>query len=78
MIDRVEKGSITAKNGFSTEDDVVDRFNNWRNDCIAQDWLKVMGYGIDDIECVKAEKIKGSFKSDVQVQVHIEIMLKKY
>ena len=36
-----------------------------------------MGYGIDDIECVKAEKIKGSFKADVQVQIHIEIMLKK-
>ncbi len=77
MKDLVKLGSKTAKNGFANENDVVDKFNNWQNDCMAKEWLKAMNYNLNDIELVKASKIKGSFKSDIQVQINIEIKLKK-
>jgi len=35
-----------------------------------------MDYNLDEIESVKATKIKGSFKADVQVAINIEIKLK--
>lgn len=69
-------GSKTAKDGFKNEKDVVNRFNNWAKDEIAQKWLKVMGYEIRDIEYVKALKIRGQYKADVQVRVKIIIKLK--
>ena len=77
MDDLVKLGSETAKGGFKNEDNVIERFNNWENDELAQGWLIAMNYVIDEIEYVRAEKIKGSYKADVQVQVSIEIKLKK-
>lgn len=66
-------GSETAKGGFRNEDDVVDRFNNWKKDKVAQEWLVTMGYVIKEIEYVKAVKIGGNYKTDVQVQVTIKL-----
>ena len=66
-------GSETAKGGFRNEDDVIDKFNNWRKDKIAQDWLVTMSYAIKEIEYVKAVKIYGNYKTDVQVQVTIKL-----
>lgn len=69
-------GSQTAKGGFQNERDVIDRFNAWENDEVAQAWLKAMGYSIQDIEFVKAVKINGQYKADIQVKVRIIIKLK--
>jgi hypothetical protein len=69
-------GSKTAKGGFKNEKDVVKSFNNWQKDEDAQGWLSAMGYNIDNIEYVRAEKIKGQYKSDVQVRIKIVIKLK--
>ena len=69
-------GSETAKSGFRNEQDVIDKFNNWQKDNLAQEWLMKMGYEISQIEYVKAIKITGSYKADVQVQVKITIKLK--
>ena len=44
---------------------------------MAQEWLISMNYKLTDIQNVKAIKIKGSFKADVQVQIKIEIQLKE-
>jgi hypothetical protein len=77
MDNLVKKGSKTAKDGFKNEDEVINRFNNWKNDSLARDWLKEMNYDLNQIEYVKAFKIKGSFKADIQVQINIEIKLKK-
>lgn len=76
-MDKVELGSKTAKNGFRNEDFVIDAFNDWKNNDLAKDWLKSMGYHLKEIESVKAEKIKGSFKADIQVVINIAIKLKK-
>ncbi len=65
-------GSKTAKNGFKNEKDVIDKFNNWQQDEIAKEWLKIMGYDLNKIEFVKAEKIKGNFKADIQIKVEIK------
>jgi len=69
-------GSKTAKAGFSNENDVIDRFNNWKTDKIAQDWLAEMGYKMDDIEFVKALKVRGHYKADIQVRITVLIKLK--
>lgn len=66
-------GSETAKGGFKNEDDVINKFNNWKTDEVAQDWLIAMKYIIDEIEFVKAVKIGGNYKTDVQVQVTIKL-----
>jgi hypothetical protein len=67
----VKRGSSTAKGGFSNEDDVVKKFNNWKNDKDAQAWLKIMDYNLDKIEKIEAIKITGSHKTDVQVKIKI-------
>ena len=77
MKNLVKIGSETAKNGFKNEDYVVEKFNNWHDDLIAREWLISMNYKLADIQNVKASKIKGSFKADVQVQIKVEIQLKE-
>lgn len=72
----IKLGSETAKGGFRNEKDVIDRFNNWAKDEVAQKWLKAMGYKINDIEYVKASKVRGQYKADIQVMVRIVIKLK--
>lgn len=74
--DLIKLGSETAKGGFKNEKDVIARFNNWTKDEVAQKWLKAMGYKISDIEYVKASKVRGQYKADIQVRVRIIIKLK--
>lgn len=69
-------GSKTAKAGFSNEQDVIDRFNNWKKDKIAQEWLLEMNYRVEDIEFVKAIKVRGQYKADIQVRITVLIKLK--
>ena len=69
-------GSKTAKAGFSNEQDVINRFNDWENDKIAKEWLSEMNYKVDDIEYVKASKVRGQYKADIQVRITIVIKLK--
>jgi len=68
--DLVLLGSKTAKAGFSNEDDIVEKFNNWNKDSDAKEWLEIMGYKLEEIEKVIAVKVHG-FKTDVQVQISI-------
>ncbi len=72
----IKLGSQTAKGGFKNEKDVINRFNNWEKDEVAPKWLNAMGYDISDIEYVKAVKIRGQYKADIQVRVRIIIKLK--
>lgn len=69
--DKIRLGSRTAKRGFETERNVIDKFNNWRDDEDTQQWLTIMGYDLKEIEKVKAIIITGSHKTDVQVQITI-------
>jgi hypothetical protein len=73
MNDKELFGSETAKGGFRNEDEVISKFNNWEKDKIAQKWLVAMSYAIEEIEYVKAVKIGGNYKTDVQVQVTIKL-----
>lgn len=65
MNDKVALGSKTAKNGFKNENFVVQTFNAWQNNKLAKEWLQAMGYEINMIKSVKAQKVSGSFKADV-------------
>lgn len=68
----VERGSQTAKDGFRNEDNIVEKFNDWKKDKEAQAWLILMQYKLSEIEYVEAVKISG-YKTDVQVQVTIKL-----
>lgn len=72
-MDKRKLGSKTAKGGFKNENEVIFKFNNWKEDKTAQDWLTAMNYIINEIEYVKAIKIAGNYKTDVQVQVTIKL-----
>lgn len=75
-MDKIELGSNTAKGGFLNERWVINEFNQWKNSDLAKDCLVEMGYELDKIESVYAEKINGSFKADLQVRVKITIRFK--
>ncbi len=60
------RGSATAKAGFKNENEIRDKFNNWRNDADAQAWLAAMGIQTSDLESVTAAKPHGE-KADVEV-----------
>ena len=66
----VELGSHTAKNGFMNEDEIRDKFNNWKLDEDARAWLAAMNYDIARIESVTAVKPHGE-KADVVVRIRI-------
>ena len=66
-------GSNIAKNGFRNEDEIIGKFNDWAKDEDAQAWLVKMGYDLGKIEYVKAEKIKGTYKSDINVLVQVKL-----
>ena len=72
----IKRGSQTARGGFKNEKDVIERFNNWRQDEVAKKWLSAMNYEISDIEYVKASKVRGQYKADIQVAIRISIKLK--
>lgn len=63
-----ESGSRSAKAGFRNESEIVAKFDNWRTDADALEWLEVMGYRVDEVVAVKASKPHGE-KADVQVRV---------
>ena len=71
----IKRGSKTARDGFSNEVDIAEKFNNWKEDKDAKEWLGIMGYKLNEIEKVEAVQVKGSYKTDVQVK--ITIYLKK-
>ena len=64
-------GSQTAKGGFKNEKEIMAKFNNWKQDPLAQKWLIIMGYVIEEIKDVKAIKLSNRYKTDVQVQITI-------
>lgn len=72
MKDLIIKGSQIAKNGFKNEKEVAKKFNCWKTDADAQQWLTVMRYNLDDIEYVKAVVLTG-YKADINVQIQIKL-----
>lgn len=67
-------GSKIAKGGFANEQEVADKFNNWKIDADAQAWLKIMMYDLNEILSVHAVKIgQKGFKSDINVSINITI-----
>lgn len=73
---KVALGSNTAKNGFKNENEIRDKFNNWRNDKEAQSWLVAMNYDVSAIEAVTATKPHGE-KADVELLVRTKLETKR-
>ncbi|HRI05147.1 MAG TPA: hypothetical protein PLL77_15530 [Pyrinomonadaceae bacterium] len=73
---KAEIGSQTAKNGFKNEDEIRDKFNNWKTDEDASVWLVTMNYKLAEIESVTATKPHGE-KADVEVVVKTKTGSKK-
>ena len=53
---QIDKGSQTAKNGFKMEAEVIERFNNWKNDLFAK---KVPNRQKSDVQVLVTVFIKG-------------------
>lgn len=71
-MDKIKLGSKTAKQGFLNENFVIKEFNSWQTSSLAKECLVKMGYKLNEIKKVVAEKIIGNFKADLQVQITIE------
>ena len=65
---KAELGSTTAKNGFKNEDEIRDKFNNWKTDEDARGWLVAMSYKLSEINSLLATKPHGE-KADVEVKI---------
>lgn len=61
-MDKTELGSKTAKGGFVNEKAICGKFNSWKKDEEAQEWLKIMGYSVMKIDSVKAIQIPTRIK----------------
>lgn len=64
----VERGSATAKGGFRNENEIRDKFINWRDDADVRAWLAEMGHDVAAIKEISAVKPSGE-KADVVVTV---------
>lgn len=66
---------MTAIGGFQNEKEVAEKFNNWKKDKDAQEWLKIMMYNLDEIQSVESIEFGGEgYKSDVLVTVVVKII----
>ena len=65
---KADLGSQTAKNGFRNENEIRDKFINWKTDDDARVWLTSMNYKLSEIISVSAMKPNGE-KSDVQLTI---------
>ena len=61
-MNRTELGSRTAKGGFRNEKVICNKFNNWKNDNEAKQWLTIMGYDINRLDSVTAIHIPARIK----------------
>jgi hypothetical protein len=61
-MNKTELGSKTAKGGFANEKAICKKFNSWRKDIEAQEWLKIMGYDIKKLNSVKAIQVPTRIK----------------
>lgn len=65
-MDKKELGSKIARGGFANEKAICKKFNSWRKDKEAQEWLQIMGYNLNRIKFVEAIQIPTRIKkSDV-------------
>ncbi len=61
-MNKKELGSRTAKEGFANERAICLKFNSWKTDKEAQEWLKIMGYDIKKINSIEAIQIPTRIK----------------
>jgi hypothetical protein len=61
-MNKSELGSKTAKGGFANKKAICKKFNAWKKDIEAQEWLKIMGYDINKLESVKAIQVPTRIK----------------
>ncbi len=61
-MNKTELGSKTAKGGFANEKTICKKFNAWKKDKEAQEWLKIMGYDIKKLDSVKAIQVPTRIK----------------
>lgn len=60
-------GSYTAKGGFENEADIVLKFDNYKNDIEAQQWLQIMGYDYEKIKELTVTQIPPRISKDTAI-----------
>lgn len=56
-MNKQERGSLTAKDGFLNEKVICEKFSNWREDHEVKQWLHIMGYNPSRIEIINIKHI---------------------
>ena len=69
-------GSRTARGGFQNEDAVAAKFESWKEDFEAQQWLQYMGSDLEHITEVKATVLRGRDKADIVLKIVQDNILK--
>jgi hypothetical protein len=72
ILDKTLLGSKTAKGGFLNEKAICDKFNNWKKDKDAQEWIKIMGYDLKKINSIDAVQIPTRIKKSDLEKYQIE------
>lgn len=67
-----EKGSEIAKSGFKNEHIIVEKFNKYKEDIDAQNWLKFLEYDIDKIESLEAFQIPANSKIEDSILLPLD------
>jgi hypothetical protein len=65
-------GSKTAKGGFANEKAICKKFNKWKCDAEAKQWLKIMGYDINKLDSVEAIQIPSRLKKSELTKFEVE------
>ena len=68
MLSKQELGSKTAKSGFKNEHDIVYKFNNFKNDADARNWLNILGYEPSKVNKIFAIQIPASLSKKFILQ----------
>lgn len=69
---REERGRYAARGGFAHERQVRDEFANWQQSFKAKEWLELMGFDLNTISCIDAERPTEHGKTDVRLRVMLK------
>ncbi len=75
-LDKAKIGSMTAKDGFINENEICNKFKNYKTDKEANNWLSIMGYDPNKIQILVAVQIP--VKINLLKAISFGVLAEKY
>ena len=70
-MNRRKIGSLTAKGGFLNEERICEKFLDYQNDIVVQEWLDIMGYDFKKISRINAIQIPPRISADKAIKLGV-------